>query len=166
MNLPKGTAAVLSACLAAVALGACNPEPESTERIDSCAELTLSSSVPVATPWPPDRAVPKTLEDSLVVLNEWITESEKQHLWCEDFDVVLRNLHFGLALRLRNSWRLNTESPLRTNLESIGLQHADDMSNFIALRFIHELHGKPFDADAYIERARNYWERIESSNSE
>jgi len=85
--------------------------------------------------------MPQDLDESLAALNEWLTEPQKQYFRCEDRETLLANVHFGLALLIRNSWDFNPTSSLGANLESKGLRHPDDMSNFIALEFIGELRG-------------------------
>ena len=155
---------IAAAAVGTFVLGACSPEsgpaPELGD-VTACADYVPGSATSDPPPWPDSRAAPVDLEQSRAALDDWLTETEKQYYRCENLGSVLADLHLGLAKRLRNDWNLFADSPLRTNLESLGLSHPDDMSSFLARRYVYSLRGMPFDEASYIQQTKAYWERVD-----
>lgn len=147
---------LFAATLSIAALVACSPDTESTQEQAACTDAAMQ-------PWPPDLATPQTVDDSLAALDAWLTQPQKQYFRCENREHLLVDVHFGLALQLRNHWNLGPAGPLGAELAALGLQHVDDMSNFIALKYIHSLRDEPFDEELFLQNAREHWRRFESA---
>lgn len=139
LRLTKNVSSILIVTLATMSLTACDSSRQTAEEKFNCADFVLTNEDAVVSTWSSEWFMPKNLSESLVALDDWLTEPQKRYLQCEDIGILHANIHFGLALLIRNSWDLHMASPLGAALGSIGLHHPDDMSNFIALEFISRL---------------------------
>lgn len=71
-------------------------------------------------------------------------------------------LHHVYGMRLRNAWGLwvgRESSPLVTELNKLGLFHADDMSGLIIDCALRDMAGEPRRIDEDIRRYRDHWTR-------
>ena len=147
-------ALIVAACLLQVA---CDSSPPVGPV--ACA---LADGDAVVPPWPPERATPETLEEALAALDEWLSEPQKQYYRCLDLDAARDELHFGLALLIRNNWGLFEPNPLTASLAATGLRHADDVSNLVAYQYVRRLHGEPLDVEGFARPIRDYWQRVDA----
>jgi hypothetical protein len=68
-----------------------------------------------------------------------------------------RNTHFGLGLWMRNTWELWGGSRLSRYFNSLGIQHADDMSGIILTSYYRYLSKKDIDLEGQVQYYQNYW---------
>lgn len=71
-------------------------------------------------------------------------------------------LHHCFGMSIRNAWGLwggNGSSPLVSELNAIGLFHADDMSGLIIDCALRDLAGEPRRIDEEVAKYRNHWKR-------
>lgn len=149
---------VAVACVVQAACGPSTPSPEM--RADECADFALTAGEGVVPPWPAERALPTTVEESVAALDEWLSERQRRHYLCTGLENALADAHFGLALWVRNEWLLDAAAPLPRELAELGLHSADSMSSLIVRRYLHQLHGQPLDVEAFIEQVREYESRV------
>ena len=152
-------ALVLAACLPQAA---CNSNQSASTAPTTCAEFELADADAVVPPWPPDRSTPENLEQGLAALDEWLSEPQKQYYRCIDLEAARDELHFGLALLIRNNWGLFEPNPLTASLAPTGLRHADDVSNLVAYQYVRRLHGEPLDVEGFARPIRDYWQRVDA----
>lgn len=138
-------------------LAACNPAPPVPEVALDCETFDAAAQIEGIRPWPEDRPGPEDLADSRVTLDDWLTPEQRQHFRCSDRDVLLANIHFGLAWWIRDNWRFDPTTPLGRNMKVLGLQHPDDISNLIATHYVYAVRGQDFDIDAEVQRYVDYW---------
>jgi len=143
--------------VAILTLAACNPAPPEPEVTFDCETFDAAAQIEGIRPWPEDRPGPEDLADSRVALDDWLTPEQRQHFRCSDRDVLLANIHFGLAWWLRDNWRFDPETPLGRNMKALGLRHPDDISNLIATHYVYASRGEAFEVDAEVQRYVDYW---------
>lgn len=82
--------------------------------------------------------VPKTVDEAISTLEKILSDEDREYL--------LKNgaisMHDSLGRWIRNEWGLWTGSELKNELEKKGLEHPDDMSNYIIEEFIKYLNNK------------------------
>jgi hypothetical protein len=104
-------------------------------------------------------AVPQTLEECFVSLQGMLGEERTKDFWrlaeCE-----LPKCHHALGRRIRNAWGLWSGSELKTHMEGLGLEHADDMSAVILTSFWRHLHGIPLDVEGQVSHYQRYWRKM------
>ena len=85
-----------------------------------------------------DVPVPKTVNEAISTLEKILSDEDREYL--------LKNgaisMHDSLGRWIRNEWGLWTGSELKNELEKKGLEHPDDMSNYIIEEFIKYLNNK------------------------
>lgn len=85
-----------------------------------------------------DIPVPKTVDEAISTLEKILSDEDREYL--------LKNgaisMHDSLGRWIRNEWGLWTGSELKNELEKKGLEHPDDMSNYIIEEFIKYLNNK------------------------
>jgi len=150
---------VLAVCLPQLA---CDSNQSSPAASVACAAFTLGDSDAVLPSWPLERSVPENVEQALAALDEWLSEPQKQYYRCLDLDAARDELHFGLALWIRNNWGLFEPNPLTASLAPTGLRHPDDVSNLVAYQYVRRLHGEPLDVEGFARPIRDYWQRVDA----
>lgn len=82
--------------------------------------------------------VPKTVDEAISTLEKILSDEDREYL--------LKNgaisMHDSLGRWIRNEWGLWTGSELKNELEKKGLEHPDDMSNYIIEEFIKHWNNK------------------------
>jgi len=77
-------------------------------------------------------SVPKTVNEAISTLEKILSDEDKEYL--------LKNgaisMHSSLGRWIRNEWGLWTDSELKNELKKKGVEHPDDMSNYIIEEFI------------------------------
>jgi hypothetical protein len=143
--------------VAILMLAACSPEPPESEVALDCETFDAAAQIEGIRPWPEDRPGPADLEGSRDALDEWLTEPQRKYFACTDRDVLLANIHFGLAWWIRDNWRFDSTTPLGRYMQALGLQHPDDISNLIAVYYVYAVRDEDFDIDAEVQRYVDYW---------
>lgn len=79
--------------------------------------------------------IPTNLEDCIKELDTQLSEDDKQ--------ILLENgalsVHHSLGRWIRNNWGLWKDSELKQNIQKLGYEHADEISNFIIEEYIKHL---------------------------
>ncbi len=88
------------------------------------------------------RPVPRTLEESLVFLENGLTAEDVETLRSTG-EHDLGRYHFGIGIWIRNNWGLLEESPLARTFEQMGVYEPDAMSEMILRSFWQRLNGLP-----------------------
>jgi len=82
--------------------------------------------------------IPKTIDEAISTLEKILSDEDREYL--------LKNgaisMHDSLGRWIRNEWGLWTGSELKNELEKKGLEHPDDMSNYIIEEFIKHWNNK------------------------
>ena len=104
----------------------------------------------------PKERIPATVEDAIETVRELLRKEPPEAIehgyW----------LHHGYGMHLRNAWGLwgkKGSSPLVTELNSMGLFHADDMSGLIISQAIRDIHGKPRDIESEVKVYQEHWRK-------
>ena len=79
--------------------------------------------------------IPTNLEEFIKELDNQLSEDNKQFLINNGALVV----HHKLGRYIRNNWGLWKESELKQNIQKLGYEHPDDMSNYIIEKYIEHL---------------------------
>lgn len=79
--------------------------------------------------------IPTNLEECIKKLDTQLSEDDKQFLIDNDALAV----HHTLGRYIRNNWGLWKDSELKQNIQKLGYEHPDDMSNFIIKEYIKHL---------------------------
>lgn len=86
-------------------------------------------------------------------LKDWIKEDE---------DSATISVHHSIGRDLRNQLGLWTRDEDQTEIakyfNSIGIYHADDMSNIILTSFHKKLNNKPLELNDQVDEAIKYWD--------
>lgn len=83
--------------------------------------------------------IPKSVEEAVETLDRELSDTDKRY--------VLENgslsVHHTLGMWIRNNWGLWQDSELKQVMLGLGIEHPDDMSDYIINRFIeHAKHGR------------------------
>ena len=122
-------------------------------RLNKSEAAALVEDIQLSTPrddqWAPEcdhgrdsSYVPQDFEDALETLACTLEPEVLQEIY-ESSRSEMINYHFGLGLWMRNNWGLWAGSPLKSDLESRGLSHPDNMSGLILDSFWRKLRGHP-----------------------
>lgn len=86
------------------------------------------------------KRIPATIEEALDILDDVLTEEDKEYLVKNGAISV----HLSLGMWIRNEWKLwePVDSDIKTYLKKEGYEHPDDMSNYIIEEFIKYLNNK------------------------
>lgn len=103
--------------------------------------------------------IPRNLRESFTQLDRLLPDTIKQRLRHPDPSYGLGDFHMGLGRWMRNNWQLWGGSRLQQYLESLGVEHPDNMSGVILATYSDYLNGKPLDEQAlraaYAPRVRS-----------
>jgi hypothetical protein len=92
--------------------------------------------------------IPRNLRESFTQLDRLLPDTIKQRLRHPDPEYGLAGFHMGLGLWMRNNWQLWGGSRLQQYLQTLGIQHPDNMSGVILTTYSEYLTGKPLDEQA------------------
>lgn len=81
--------------------------------------------------------IPTNLKEAIQELNKLLSQDDKEYL----LEHGALSVHHSLGRWIRNNWELwNKENnKLKVNLEKLGYEHPDDMSNYIIEQYIEHL---------------------------
>ena len=97
---------------------------------------------------------PTTLDEAHQVLAQWLSPGLLEDLKTgQEEGAIAANSTIGRELR--NAWGLWNGSPLRDHLVTLGLRHADEMSQLILVTFVRYLNSSPMRVPEEIERLRS-----------
>lgn len=101
--------------------------------------------------------IPKDLEDCLIQIDKFWSDSTKMKVrqWTEDEFSGKAHLSFGMWMR--NNWQLWGGSRLSKYFNDKGVYHPDDMSGIILYSYHRHLTGKEIKLDEQIKYYQNYW---------
>jgi hypothetical protein len=103
--------------------------------------------------------IPRNLQESFTQLDRLLPDTIKQRLRHPDPSYGLGDFHMGLGRWMRNNWQLWGGSRLQQYLESLGVEHPDNMSGVILATYSDYLNGQPLDEQAlraaYTPRVRS-----------
>jgi hypothetical protein len=77
-------------------------------------------------------------------------------------DEFLGRFHHSIGQGIRNDWGLWSDSDLAKYFNSIGINHADDMSGIIFKSLYREMTGKERDLEGQIKHYQDYWKQAEN----
>lgn len=108
-------------------------------------------------------AIPRTIEECCLYLDEHLHDEVKAFLKSNTKEKSEAMLHHSLGRRIRNQWGLwKQDSELYHYLTALGFQHADDMSGIIIHFYWKHINGLPWDGlDAEIKKYQDHWKGIE-----
>lgn len=81
------------------------------------------------------RNIPKTLEEAIIELDKELSSEDKSFL----LENGSLSVHHSLGRWIRNNWGLWGDSELKKYLLGQGIEHPDDMSNYIIEEYITHL---------------------------
>jgi hypothetical protein len=97
---------------------------------------------------------PRTLDEAHQVLAQWLSPAVLEELKTgTEQGAIAANRTIGRELR--NAWGLWNGSHFRDQLVTLGLRHADEMSQLILVTFVRYLNGSPMRLPEEIERLRS-----------
>lgn len=128
---------------------------------------------------------PKTLVEAHEYLNQYLQDKEvfKNH----PEETVIADSHFALGRWLRNKWYLwwspelyesvksqtpegevvdypSTKPELVAWFNSLGVEHADDMSSIVIISYHKYLNNKPYDLDEDVRAIKEFYEKDQNDN--
>lgn len=92
----------------------------------------------------PESSLPSTLEEAHAALEKMLSFSDLSKIDAMSSAEEMSLFHFGLGMRLRNTWGLWQDSELARYMQTQGFIHPDDMSAVILETFWCKRHGKAF----------------------
>lgn len=158
---------LLAAAIVVLALGALGawwlarapPEqaPSNTSSLNSaqddpgkCDALAPTEKLPAAL-----ASSPADLDAVINALDQALDAPHKAWLRCfTDDDLLIARSHQGLGRWLRHILKLQTKSPLTTQLAGLGLASADDASSAIIVAYAHSLRADALDASDVAARVK------------
>lgn len=105
--------------------------------------------------------IPSTLDEAVEKVKELTCDSDEDLAAVKSMseDEILSRIHHGLGRWIRNNWGLWEGSPLKTEIEKLGLHHADDMSGIILKCAIRDIQGRERDVPGMVKFYQDYWEK-------
>ena len=81
--------------------------------------------------------IPTNLKEVIQELNKLLSQDDKEYL----LEHGALSVHHSLGRWIRNNWGLwdEEDNNLKVNLKKLGLEHPDDMSNYIIEQYIEHL---------------------------
>ncbi len=117
---------------------------------DKCDALAPTQRLPPALP-----SSPADLNAVVNALDQALDAPHKAWLRCfTDDEALVARSHQGLGRWLRRVLRLQTKSPLTTELAGLGLASADDASSAIIVAYAHRVRGDDLDAGDVAARVK------------
>jgi hypothetical protein len=105
--------------------------------------------------------IPKNLDEAIAYLEARLTNEDREKLKTAD----MAQFHFTTGMNMRNSWGLWSGSPLKQWFNSIGIEHADDMSGIIMKAFRRKILGYPYDLQEDVKHYQEFWKRSKERES-
>lgn len=129
--------------------------------------------------------VPKTLKETHDYFDKYL--QDKEEFKTHDEETVIGDSHFELGRWMRNNWylwwspelydRAKRDTPIDEEVEypserpelvkwfnSIGVEHADDMSGIITISYHKYLNNKPYDLDEDVRAIKEFYAKDQSDN--
>lgn len=104
--------------------------------------------------------IPNTLEEAISLLKNNLHPIEKEFIKEASENKILAQAHHSIGRDIRNDWGFWTDSNLKRELISLGLEHPDDMSGLILQCCIRDIKGEARDIPGIIKYYQDYWARM------
>ena len=101
--------------------------------------------------------VPQDLEDALTELAKLLPPEQILELQDLSETEICQSSHFTLGAWMRSYWGLWSGSRLCAFFQSLGITHADDMTQIILASFWRRLNKKPLRLSSLVEGRQIYW---------
>lgn len=79
--------------------------------------------------------IPTNLKEAIEELDKELPEDSKEYI----LEHGALSVHHSLGRWIRNTWGLWKDSELKQNIQNLGYEHPDDISNFIIEEYIKHL---------------------------
>ena len=104
--------------------------------------------------------IPESLESAISLLKRNLTFNEKEFIKNSSENKILAQAHHSIGRDIRNDWGFWTDSNLKRELISLGLEHPDDMSGLILQCCIRDIKGEARDIPGIVKHYQEYWARM------
>lgn len=103
--------------------------------------------------------IPKDLKDCLAQINKFWSDSTKNQVkqWTEN--KFTAETHLGFGMWMRNNWQLWRGSRLTAYFNTIGVYHAESISDIILTSYHRKLTGKEIGLETQVKAEKDHWEK-------
>jgi hypothetical protein len=103
---------------------------------------------------------PKTCVEAVEKLLGMFEGQEQLNTWASMIEEdALIEAHHGLGASIRNNWGLWPGSALKSDFETRGIHHPDDMSSILLVSLHRKINGRLVNLDIQVRHYQNYWAR-------
>lgn len=95
--------------------------------------------------------IPKDLSECFTELNKKISKTSKAKFKEVDEMVAMKKLHFSLGRWIWYNWGFYEGSRLSVYMNKMGVNHPEDMADFIVVAYHRYLNKKPIEAKKLVE---------------
>jgi len=99
--------------------------------------------------------MPTTLDEAIEAVKRLLGEEQLEKV--REGTLRASHMHFGIAMELRNVWKLWQGGPLAQWFNAHGIMHADDMTGIVFETLERRIKGLPDDVEGQIAHRREYW---------
>lgn len=107
--------------------------------------------------------IPMDLQDALEELEQKSEPGSLVKFKEAPEDTIRRKLHFGLGRWISNKWNFYEGSRFSHHLKEMGLDHPDDMTQFVIVSFHRQLNGLPLKVDEQVRSYQDFRKRLNDS---
>lgn len=95
--------------------------------------------------------IPKDLAECFIELDKKVTANSKAKFKEVDEKLAMQKLHYSLGRWIWYNWGLYEGSRLSVYMNKVGVNHPEDMADFIVVAYHRHLNKKPLEAKELVE---------------
>lgn len=101
---------------------------------------------------------PKSIDEAVMYFEKKWSKKEKEVYKNLPEDKAIDEKDFPVGVWIRNEWvRFPKDTTLRYLFNTMGITHADDISDIILTCLHRKLNNEPFDIEGQVKKCKDYW---------